>query len=546
MQQVQERVEELCGFVIDFTWYRLSVCRLHQLEIPCRELVPEQLVDRHQCLAEPVFAEQVYHLGSSLAALGLKPAHGDARCLGHLGCVGHLPALRQAESVPYLVVEVASLLAQCLVEEDVVASRSGQHQTHAHAVGTILVYQLQRVGRVAERLGHLASQLVAHDAREVDVAERHLPLIFVARHNHACHPEEDDVGTCHEVVRRVVVLYLGIARVQNAVEQRYRPKPRREPRVQAVGVLPQVFGLQTLVAGLLPCQLQGFLRRLRHDIAALGHEVCRNAVSPPQLAADAPVLDVLQPVAVGVLVFRRIELQLVVHHRRQGHVGKMPHLQEPLHRQLRLDGHIRALAEAHLVDIRLDLLHQSAALEVGLDLTAHVEAVHADIQSGSLADGAVVVEDVYRRQVVLLAQHVVVHVVCRCHLQAARSELNVHVVVFDDGNDAVHQRHDDLLAAQPVVLRVLGVDAHCRVAHYRLGARRGNDGIAAALAVAVHHLALFACLARQVVVGDVVSQVVQLAVLLLIYYYLLVAQSRQCLRVPVHHAHAAINQSFII
>ena len=66
-------------------------------------------------------------------------------------------------------------------------------------------------------------------------------------------------------------------------------------------------------------------------------------MSPPQLAADAPVLDILQPIAVGVLVFLREELYLVVHHRRQGEVGEMLHLQEPLRGEFRLDRHIGAL-----------------------------------------------------------------------------------------------------------------------------------------------------------------------------------------------------------
>ncbi len=78
-----------------------------------------------------------------------------------------------------------------------------------------------------------------------------------------------------------------------------------------------------------------------------------------------------------------------------------------------------------------------------------------------------------------LAQHVVVGIVGGSHLQTARTELDVDVAVLDNGNDTTHQRDDDLVALQPLVLRVLGVYTHSRIAHDGLRARRGHDGIVA-------------------------------------------------------------------
>ena len=200
-------------------------------------------------------------------------------------------------------------------------------------------------------------------------------------------------------------------------------------------------------------------------------------MAPPQLARDAPVLDVFQPMLVGVLVFRGIELYLVVHHGSESQVGKVPHLQEPLHRQFRLNGHARALGATHLVRVVLHLLHQAGSLKVFLYLLAHIEAVHAHIQAGGLAERAVVVEDVYALQLVLLAQHIVVHIVGRRHLQATRTELHVHVVVLYHGNHSAHKRHDNFLALQPGVFRVIGIDTHGRVAHDGLRTRRGHHGV---------------------------------------------------------------------
>ena len=54
---------------------------------------------------------------------------------------------------------------------------------------------------------------------------------------------------------------------------------------------------------------------IRDSISAFRQEVSGNAVSPPQLAADTPVLDVLQPVLISVLIFGRVEFQVDVYKR---------------------------------------------------------------------------------------------------------------------------------------------------------------------------------------------------------------------------------------
>ena len=49
-------------------------------------------------------------------------------------------------------------------------------------------------------------------------------------------------------------------------------------------------------------------------------------MAPPELAADAPVLDVLHPVAVGILELRRVKTDLVIHHRIEGGLSEAIHL----------------------------------------------------------------------------------------------------------------------------------------------------------------------------------------------------------------------------
>ena len=251
-------------------------------------------------------------------------------------------------------------------------------------------------------------------------------------------------------------------------------------------------------------------------------------MAPPQLAADAPILNVLEPMAISILVLGRVEADFIVHHRCQGQVGKVFHLDEPLHGEFRLDGYVGSLGEAHIVGVGFHLLHQSGPGKVFLNLVAHLEAIHSHIETGLGRKRTVRVEDVDRGQVVLFAQHVVVDIMGRRHLETTRTKLNVDILVFNHRNHAAHQRHDDLLAAQPLVLGVVGIDAHGRIAHDSLGTRGSHHGIL------VGRTAL-----------DTIFQIIELAVLLLINHFL-VRERRLSLGIPVDHSDSAINQSLAI
>ena len=125
-----------------------------------------------------------------------------------------------------------------------------------------------------------------------------------------------------------------------------------------------------------------------------------------------------------------------------------------------------------------------------------------------------------------LTKHIVVDVVSWSHLQAARTELNVDVLILDDWNHAVHQRHDDFLAFQMLILRVVRVDTHGGVAHDCLRTCCSH-----------HCVTVFAF--------NLISEVEKLAMFFFINDFL-VAQGCQCFRVPVDHTHAAVDKAFFI
>ena len=131
-------------------------------------------------------------------------------------------------------------------------------------------------------------------------------------------------------------------------------------------------------------------------------------------------------------------------------------------------------------------------------------------------------------------------------LQTSRSELDIHVSVLDDGYDASHERHNHLLALEPLVLGVLGVDTHGSVAHDGLGTCGSHNGIIS-LVVLVDDIALAGVLdVGAVALGrHIIFQMIEFRLLVLIHH-LLVAEGGLCLGIPVHHAQSAIDESLVV
>src|ERR1041385_4683455 len=63
--------------------------------------------------------------------------------------------LSQTRHVPELGGKIAALLDLFLVVANVLTAGRDAHQTKAQAVGAIFINQLERIGRVAQRLRHL-------------------------------------------------------------------------------------------------------------------------------------------------------------------------------------------------------------------------------------------------------------------------------------------------------------------------------------------------------------------------------------------------------
>ena len=114
-----------------------------------------------------------------------------------------------------------------------------------------------------------------------------------------------------------------------------------------------------------------------------------------------------------------------------------------------------------------------------------------------LVERTVIVEDVDRLELVLLAEHIVIDIVGRGDLEAPCTELYIYILVLDHGDSTSYEGDDEALASEEVIALILGVDTHSGIPHDGLGAGRSYDDVA-------------------ILSLDVVAQVIELALLLLI------------------------------
>ena len=178
----------------------------------------------------------------------------------------------------------------------------------------------------------------------------------------------------------------------------------------------------------------------------------RNLMAPPELARDAPGLDVFHPVEIGRFPILRDELGLAVAHGGNRRLRQFLRVDVPLVGEKRLDDDIRAVAVRHDVRVRLDFLDQALFLQPRDDLScarrsgrcracASVASRSADF--GTPVEKRFVIlqrelgldsEDIDLRQIVPLADFEIVEVVRRRDLHRARALLRIGVFVGDDRN----------------------------------------------------------------------------------------------------------------
>ncbi len=195
-----------------------------------------------------------------------------------------------------------------------------------------------------------------------------------------------------------------------------------------------------------------------------------------------------------------------------------------------------AVAVSDLVVDILDVVEESALLEVGDYRLAALEAIHAAVlRAGELVHVGVVGHDVDFLKAVALADEEVVGVVRRRDLHDARAELAVDVVVAYDGDLAPGEREDDRLADEVRIAVVLGVHRNRRVARKSLGTRRRDHD------VVLVRLALHALSAPD----DGIPDIPEMSVVGLVLDFV-VCERRAAPRTPVDDVVSLVDETLVV
>jgi len=292
--------------------------------------------------------------------------------------------------------------------------------------------------------------------------------------------------------------------------------------------------------------LRPYLGLVAADVDSAGLVVPgRDAVAPPELAADAPVLDVLQPVPVGAGPGVGHEAHAAAFHGLEALLREFVHPHEPLVGEVGFDHLPGAVAARHHQLVRPGLDQQALGFQFRQHGFARLEAVEtSEAFRCSVVEVCRVGEQVDHRQAVPLPHRIIVEVVRRGHLHHAGAEGAVDVGIGDHRDRAAAERQAHLLSDEVGIARVLGVHHHGDVAEHRLRAGGSDHEVVAGLAQG--HVALG--IALDVLVGGVDQRVAdrpQVAVLLLAHYLEIGDRGLQH-RVPVDQLLAAVDVALLV
>ena len=226
---------------------------------------------------------------------------------------------------------------------------------------------------------------------------------------------------------------------------------------------------------LAPRDLARFFFALGDDRLAAGAVPDRQLVTPPDLARDVPVSDVLEPPLVGAAEHLRNETDAPRAVRVEGRDRERLHPAKPLKREQRLYDRAGTRRERNRVAARLGRDDRTLRFEVAHDGFACGEAVEAAIGFRRLGRHLPVEPDHARhRQAVAFADGVVDRIVRRRDLHGAGAELAIDHRIGDDRNASPGERNDDAPADPLAIARVVRMDGDRRVAEHRLRPR-GRD-----------------------------------------------------------------------
>ena len=268
-------------------------------------------------------------------------------------------------------------------------------------------------------------------------------------------------------------------RLVGPAEARKGEQARREPRVEHVLVLRERELLRPATVLFERCLARLRLGR-RHvyahvDAVDLG-KVRWDAVAPPELARDAPVLDVVKEVEPHLLRLLGQDGQLAVAHCVRGALCHPGAIDPPLGLEDWLDDVTSPAADGDGHCVILLAAEEPKILERLEHSHARVEAHHALKLSAISRHLTLISEDRDLLEAVTAAALEIIRVVRGRDLDRARPEAHVDEHrVRHDRDLAWHEGMNEEASVELLVPRIVWVNCHRGVAEHRLGTRRRDD-----------------------------------------------------------------------
>ena len=199
----------------------------------------------------------------------------------------------------------------------------------------------------------------------------------------------------------------------------------------------------------------------------------RDAMAPPELTADAPVLDIFEPVEVSLGPAFRVELDDT---RGDGALGffDLRVMDEPLFAEARFDGHVGPFGEAYRVLIRLNLNEGTELFEQFGGGVTGLESFHAGQGPRIRIHRTVRIHHIEHGKAMTLADVEVCPVMSRGYLEHTGTELALNRRVANDQDLGPREGSPDVESNKMFVAFVFRVHGHPRVARDSLGSSGGN------------------------------------------------------------------------
>ncbi len=247
-------------------------------------------------------------------------------------------------------------------------------------------------------------------------------------------------------------------------------------------------------------------------------------MSPPQLPADAPVLDVAHPLEIGLCPVVGHEARAPCLDSLQGGLRERRDFHVPLIGEVGLEHGPGAIATRHFEAMLFDALEETGRFQLGDDALACLESIQA---AEALRDVVVELgprsEDVDLREAVAQPDVIVVEIMSGGDLDDARTKLRIDIRIGDDGNLAIRQRQAHHRPHPVPIAIVIGVHGDRRIPEEGLRAGRGDHDVTGS-------------------VRQRIPEVPQRSVFLLALHFEIGQRGEQH-RVPIHQALAAVDQT---